>query len=501
MKTLRLLPALIMLAVALPVYAGTPIVNSARIAGPHTVVIVYSEAVNTTINDYTSFNGALSGASLAGVSGSGTNVITLTFSGVTLAGNATGGLTIASTVTSVADGSVVGSGPYNLTDGQAPLLSSFSMSSDLAGGILAQTGNTVTVTFNANEPVTNVTATIDGHSVSASGSNAGPYTASYSISSSDTQNAVPVSVLFRDTAGNQGSGSFMLGGGLGPHITSITSDATTGGALGVNGTINFILTLASPVPGAYVSGSYDGTPLTWATANGGATYTATYTVQSTSPSTSAPMQISGVTVRDPSGNVSIPASGYDIEKTVNSQSFTITEVSAVASPIASGGYAKFGFFSAQDGSITYGGSCTSPIMSAATGYNYVTFSLLPDGTYANCTVTVTNAAGYQSNTLIVPTFVVGSGGSSSSTASAQTTSATSAAYSYKFLKPLDVGSTGPDVIALQNRLTAEGVYSGPVNGKYGPLTQAAVKKYQGFHNLKQLGNVGPGTRAALNSGL
>ena len=87
------------------------------------------------------------------------------------------------------------------------------------------------------------------------------------------------------------------------------------------------------------------------------------------------------------------------------------------------------------------------------------------------------------------------------TATNTTTTATNTGtgvYTYKFNNPLDVGATGADVTALQNRLTAEGVYSGPVTGYYGSLTQAAVKKYQGLHNLNQLGNVGPGTRAALN---
>jgi peptidoglycan hydrolase-like protein with peptidoglycan-binding domain len=72
---------------------------------------------------------------------------------------------------------------------------------------------------------------------------------------------------------------------------------------------------------------------------------------------------------------------------------------------------------------------------------------------------------------------------------------------YKFKNPLDVGSTGKDVTELQKRLTAEGLYSGPITGYYGSLTQAAVETYQGDHDLNQLGNVGPGTRADLNSGL
>lgn len=69
---------------------------------------------------------------------------------------------------------------------------------------------------------------------------------------------------------------------------------------------------------------------------------------------------------------------------------------------------------------------------------------------------------------------------------------------YQFMSPLKLGSTGVEVSELQKRLTEEGVYTGPSNGRYGLQTEAAVKKYQKEHGLRQLGNVGPGTRASLN---
>lgn len=68
----------------------------------------------------------------------------------------------------------------------------------------------------------------------------------------------------------------------------------------------------------------------------------------------------------------------------------------------------------------------------------------------------------------------------------------------KFSKALNSGSSGTEVTALQTLLRKLGYYSGPVTGNYGPLTAAAVKKYQAARGLDQLGIVGPGTRAALN---
>ena len=88
-----------------------------------------------------------------------------------------------------------------------------------------------------------------------------------------------------------------------------------------------------------------------------------------------------------------------------------------------------------------------------------------------------------------------SGNVTSAQASSVTSNSSSAVI---FYRTLDVGSTGSDVTALQQRLTKEGVYSGPITGKFGYLTQVAVKAYQARNNLNQVGVVGPATRALLN---
>lgn len=69
---------------------------------------------------------------------------------------------------------------------------------------------------------------------------------------------------------------------------------------------------------------------------------------------------------------------------------------------------------------------------------------------------------------------------------------------HKFYTPLKYGSRGQEVIYLQQRLSEEGFYVGPITGQYGAATLAAVKRYQSNHGLKALGNLGPGTRAELN---
>ena len=88
------------------------------------------------------------------------------------------------------------------------------------------------------------------------------------------------------------------------------------------------------------------------------------------------------------------------------------------------------------------------------------------------------------------------GGSSAASAS---TSASSTGDGYVFSTFLGVGSSGDDVTELQKRLTTLDLYSGPITGYYGSLTEAAVEAFQGQHGIAQVGYVGPGTRAALNN--
>lgn len=69
---------------------------------------------------------------------------------------------------------------------------------------------------------------------------------------------------------------------------------------------------------------------------------------------------------------------------------------------------------------------------------------------------------------------------------------------YKFYNGLAIGSSGTDVVELQHKLTAEGVYGGPITGYFGVLTEAGVRSYQAKYGIEQVGSVGPITRAALN---
>ncbi|MEI6479161.1 MAG: peptidoglycan-binding domain-containing protein, partial [bacterium] len=84
------------------------------------------------------------------------------------------------------------------------------------------------------------------------------------------------------------------------------------------------------------------------------------------------------------------------------------------------------------------------------------------------------------------------------TSSSSSSSSSSSNSKYVFSSFLTIDSTGTEVTELQKRLTSLGFFSGPITGYFGPLTKAAVIKFQKAHKITQAGYVGPSTRAILN---
>ena len=92
--------------------------------------------------------------------------------------------------------------------------------------------------------------------------------------------------------------------------------------------------------------------------------------------------------------------------------------------------------------------------------------------------------------------------SESLSASTQMSSIGSNTSSYNFTQTLTVGSSGVGVTQLQTTLINLGLLQqGLATGYFGPLTEAAVEKYQGENGISPIGIVGPLTRAQLNAQL
>lgn len=89
--------------------------------------------------------------------------------------------------------------------------------------------------------------------------------------------------------------------------------------------------------------------------------------------------------------------------------------------------------------------------------------------------------------------------SSSPVASTSASTATPVDQKPAFSRDLSVGSRGEDVRTLQAFLIARGFLFGEVTGYFGILTKTAVITFQTENGLPPVGNVGPRTRALLNS--
>jgi len=95
----------------------------------------------------------------------------------------------------------------------------------------------------------------------------------------------------------------------------------------------------------------------------------------------------------------------DKEEFTDTTSPVIAEVTAVSTP-SSDSTPDYTFSSTEAGTITYGGSCSSGTTSATSGNNTITLVSLSTGTYSDCTITVTDAAGNVSSSLTLTSFTV-----------------------------------------------------------------------------------------------
>lgn len=83
----------------------------------------------------------------------------------------------------------------------------------------------------------------------------------------------------------------------------------------------------------------------------------------------------------------------------------ISEVTPVTTP-TNDTTPNYTFTTDEAGAITYGGGCTSSTTTATIGSNAITLSALTEGTYSNCTITVTDSLSNVSNILSITSFVI-----------------------------------------------------------------------------------------------
>lgn len=99
--------------------------------------------------------------------------------------------------------------------------------------------------------------------------------------------------------------------------------------------------------------------------------------------------------------------------------FSVTQITPVPTP-STDTTPSYTFRTTRAGSITYGGSCSSPTSNASFGNNTVTFNALSPGTYSDCTIMVTDANQNNSPVLTVNTFTIQAPQSTSTSTSTST---------------------------------------------------------------------------------
>ena len=109
------------------------------------------------------------------------------------------------------------------------------------------------------------------------------------------------------------------------------------------------------------------------------------------------------TAADTAGNVAVPTI-FTISVSDTAPP-TLVEVTPVTTP-TNDITPSFTFSSSEDGTITYAGGCLGDVTSAAGGTNAVTLTDLADGTYNTCSLTVTDASGNISDSLLLSSFTI-----------------------------------------------------------------------------------------------
>jgi hypothetical protein len=89
----------------------------------------------------------------------------------------------------------------------------------------------------------------------------------------------------------------------------------------------------------------------------------------------------------------------DTDSPVLAERTPVTPVTTTATP-------TYVFTSSDSGVLHFGGGCSSPTTIAMVGVNTITFNALANGTYAGCTIEVTDPPGNTSAPLMVSTFTV-----------------------------------------------------------------------------------------------
>jgi hypothetical protein len=288
--------------------------------------------------------------------------------------------------------------------------------------------NTSTIRFDNHRPTTGLT------------SNVGSVT---------NRTSIVVTTTFSETVTGFTSGDISLTNGVISNFTAVSGTVYTITILPGGGVTSLYVTASSSQDQASnynlisntISFTYDGTSSTVSVTSSASTYTSSSLIMVTTTFSEA---VGGFTISDisvtngtaadliavsttvytftvtpstqgtvlisvPANSATDTAGNYNVisntvTTTYDSTPPTLTEITAITTP-TSDTTPDYAFSSTEAGTVSYSGSCagTSTINS---GITTTTFSALAEGTYNDCTIIVTDAAGNRSSPLVISAFTI-----------------------------------------------------------------------------------------------
>jgi len=253
---------------------------------------------------------------------------------------------------------------------------------------------------------------------------AGYYGESQIITIDDRQ-SIPANIILNQVSGTDTAGGTDTGGGTDTTVTFSPANGATGVAISDNIIITFSEAVRNIDNTVLTDSNIDSLITLKLTNASGANITFDATIDanmkvitinpiSNLPNSQAVYVAIGATVEDSAdhvitaANATFTTGGSGDYGNTDTTAPVIETVTAVTTP-TSDSTPDYTFSSTEAGSITYGGPCAtsgSATTNAIVGHNLIIFNTLSDGSYINCTITVTDPAGNESTTLQIPDFTV-----------------------------------------------------------------------------------------------
>lgn len=272
----------------------------------------------------------ITGASVTAVSGSGTSFTVTVNTG---SGDGTLALNLANAagITPSLTNTLPFAGPAYTIDKTVPALNPVSIASNNANTARARTGDIITLSFTASEPIATPTVTLAGHTATVSNTGGNQWSAAYTMTGADAAGPVSFSIAFSDLPGNNGitvtgttNSSSVVFDKTAPIMSAVTiassnadvTRAKTGDAV----TLNFTSQEAVLQPSVQIAGH-----TVTATNTAGNNWTATYTMTGSDAEGAIAFSIG---FNDLSGNT-----GTTVTATTNSSSVVFDRTAPVLNTV------------------------------------------------------------------------------------------------------------------------------------------------------------------------